>query len=419
MVRSLQRNESLTNIDFRNNECFDKQLKFRLSLIMIRNIDKLRSQGTMVQGAWLNKNVLMLEETITSAAQSRMLSPKSQISLAKSHKKEEGMDSIFNIELSDVTKAKDLMSSTYLTTNQPTTNISSMQTRDNSKSHFRPVQVIPKGQVKTMKPTARKKGPIKCNFHELKPQFQAAQQPKVTTSLQGQPGGFHKVSSVNRPGSVRGPAQRGTAKHTRLQPAKLKKSGKKSVRRASKTAGHNSDLRSADDQKSILKSLKYELHEDDQANIELASKQRRVDESGTLSYHQSQRAQELTVDQEDKDAPFTSASKREFYEKLDDDKNRYLIFKSLSGIDSVPRIRDPTPEKDKDKKKADRADLSDTEDPNCTRCPKYKQKYQTLRDENEQLKMELIKAYELMDKERLVQKLNAGSGPNQRKYQHK
>lgn len=71
----------------------------------------------MVQGAWLNKSVLMLEETITSAAQSRMLSPKSQASIVKSHKKEEGMDSIFNIELSDVTKAKDLMSSTYLTTN--------------------------------------------------------------------------------------------------------------------------------------------------------------------------------------------------------------------------------------------------------------------------------------------------------------
>merc|ERR1712176_976756 len=41
LVRSLQRNEALTNIDFRNNECFDRQLKFKLSLIMIRNIDKL------------------------------------------------------------------------------------------------------------------------------------------------------------------------------------------------------------------------------------------------------------------------------------------------------------------------------------------------------------------------------------------
>lgn len=61
LIGSLRRNESLTNIDFRNNDCFDRQLKFQLSLIMIRNIDKLRSEGTMVQGSWLNKNVLMLE----------------------------------------------------------------------------------------------------------------------------------------------------------------------------------------------------------------------------------------------------------------------------------------------------------------------------------------------------------------------
>ena len=31
---------------------------------MIRNIDILRSKGIMVQGNWLNKNVLMLNETI-------------------------------------------------------------------------------------------------------------------------------------------------------------------------------------------------------------------------------------------------------------------------------------------------------------------------------------------------------------------
>ena len=136
-----------------------------------------------------------------------------------------------------------------------------------------------------------------------------------------------------------------------------------------------------------------------------------------MSYHQSQRAQELALDQEDKDAPFTSASKREFYEKLDEEKNKYLIFKSLSGIDSVPRIRDPTPEKDKHKKKAAALDLSDTEDPNCTKCSRYKQEYHSLREENEQLKAELIKAYELMDKERLSQKLSASNGPNQRKYQ--
>ena len=125
--------------------------------------------------------------------------------------------------------------------------------------------------------------------------------------------------------------------------------------------------------------------------------------------------QDAAVNQDDKDAPFTSASKREFYEKLDEEKNKYLIFKSMSGLDSVPRIRAPTPEKDKQKKKD--LELSDTEDPNCAKCANYKQKYHGLREENEQLKLELIKAYELMEKERLTVKLNAGNSASQRRYQ--
>lgn len=80
---------------------------------MIRNIDKLREQGILVQGNWLNKNVLMLNETITSTmGASRVNSP---------GEKEENSDgdSIFNIELSnqalkqDVKTSKKLMSSTY------------------------------------------------------------------------------------------------------------------------------------------------------------------------------------------------------------------------------------------------------------------------------------------------------------------
>lgn len=63
-MRVLQRNEAITNIDLRANEGFNKQLKFKLSLVMIRNIDILRSKGILVQGNWLNKNVLMLNETI-------------------------------------------------------------------------------------------------------------------------------------------------------------------------------------------------------------------------------------------------------------------------------------------------------------------------------------------------------------------
>ena len=47
-VDTLKRNESLTNIDLRNNTGFDQDIKFKLSLIMLRNIDKLRSSGIMV-----------------------------------------------------------------------------------------------------------------------------------------------------------------------------------------------------------------------------------------------------------------------------------------------------------------------------------------------------------------------------------
>ena len=67
LIKTLKVNESITNIDLRENEGFNKQLKFKLSLIMIRNIDLLRSKGTQVSGSWFNKHVLMLNETINSS----------------------------------------------------------------------------------------------------------------------------------------------------------------------------------------------------------------------------------------------------------------------------------------------------------------------------------------------------------------
>jgi len=88
-------------------------MKFKLSLIMIRNIDRLRSQGVLVSGSWLNKNVLMLNETINSTIQSKGVTPSSAGGNLRSI---DDADSIFNIELSKIEKvsnAKDLMSSTY------------------------------------------------------------------------------------------------------------------------------------------------------------------------------------------------------------------------------------------------------------------------------------------------------------------
>jgi hypothetical protein len=43
LLKSIQRNESITNIDLRENDGFDRMVKFKLSLVMIRNIDRLRS----------------------------------------------------------------------------------------------------------------------------------------------------------------------------------------------------------------------------------------------------------------------------------------------------------------------------------------------------------------------------------------
>lgn len=92
-VKSLQRNEAITNIDLRGNQGFDKTIKFKLSLIMIRNIDKLRNDGIFVQGPWFNKHVLMLNETINSTLNpSRVTSP---------DQAQSDNDSIFNIELTN------------------------------------------------------------------------------------------------------------------------------------------------------------------------------------------------------------------------------------------------------------------------------------------------------------------------------
>lgn len=65
-IKTMQLNEAITNVDLRENEGYTRQMKFQLSLVMIRNIDLLRAQGVMVRGTWFNRHVLMLNETIHS-----------------------------------------------------------------------------------------------------------------------------------------------------------------------------------------------------------------------------------------------------------------------------------------------------------------------------------------------------------------
>lgn len=60
---------------------------------MIRNIDKMREKGVLIEGPWFNKNVLMLNEAINSTMNaSKVGSPERDAS---------DNDSIFNIELSN------------------------------------------------------------------------------------------------------------------------------------------------------------------------------------------------------------------------------------------------------------------------------------------------------------------------------
>ena len=101
---------------------------------MIRNIDRLRAQGILVSGSWLNKNVLMLNEAINSTIQSKGMSPSSGGGNPRSL---DDADSIFNIELSKIEKvsnAKDLMSTTYQTGRRPKTTVVARGLKARTKS---------------------------------------------------------------------------------------------------------------------------------------------------------------------------------------------------------------------------------------------------------------------------------------------
>ena len=62
----------------RGNKCYeedddeapDHQFKYKMSMIMLKNSQKLRGSGLKVQEMWLNKDVLMIDEAIKAARKS-------------------------------------------------------------------------------------------------------------------------------------------------------------------------------------------------------------------------------------------------------------------------------------------------------------------------------------------------------------
>ena len=69
---------------------------------------------------------------------------------------------------------------------------------------------------------------------------------------------------------------------------------------------------------------------------------------------------------------------------MDEEKNKYLIFKNISGFDAVPRIREPTPEKNK---MGSVDELLNSADNNCDKCGTLRDKYRSVKLENEELKL--------------------------------
>jgi hypothetical protein len=75
----VKRNESITNLDFRNNECYTDDFRFNLSQIMLKNISTLRASGLKVLPYWLNKGILMIDEAIAAAKKSEQPKPNADL----------------------------------------------------------------------------------------------------------------------------------------------------------------------------------------------------------------------------------------------------------------------------------------------------------------------------------------------------
>lgn len=89
------------------------------------------------------------------------------------------------------------------------------------------------------------------------------------------------------------------------------------------------------------------------------------------------------------------------FEREDSEGQKYLNYKSISGMDCVPRLRQPTPPKAKNAREELEQALSDND---CKKCHKYNDRVNELVEENDDLKNELKKLKSDMDKMRLLNK---------------
>jgi len=120
---------------------------------------------------------------------------------------------------------------------------------------------------------------------------------------------------------------------------------------------------------------------------------------------------DLTVDQQralqDQDiTPQDHMRIQNQFEREDSEGQRYLNYKSISGMDCVPRLRHPSPPKSLTQMKNAREELEKDESDidECKRCHKHQSRLLELEAENSEMKEELDKLRSQMDKMRLLAK---------------
>lgn len=89
----------------------------------------------------------------------------------------------------------------------------------------------------------------------------------------------------------------------------------------------------------------------------------------------------------------------------DQDDQKYLKYKSISGMDCMPRLREPTPPRYDFYNQQSESD-DDEIDPDCKQCIKYRSKYSNLKEKNLEMTKELEKAQEQIKQLRILQKVN-------------